>query len=313
MAELPDVPEASTRQGTHTLLDAAPVPELALPVSGAAPGFDPGRTLPLKVELRRQLTRRRTQVVFGLLTALPLILVAAFKFGSSPGPSRNGTVDLVDLATVGAPNFVLFTLFAASGFALVVIVALFAGDTVASEASWSSLRYLLAAPVRRSRLLRQKIIIALSLSAAALILLPAVALVAGWAAFGWAPARSPLGTSLPTGTALTHLAIVIAYLSVSLLFVAAIGFAMSTYTDAPLGAVGGTVMLVIVSDILDSVTALGGVRTFLPTHYSYAWLDALSPTITWDAMGKGVLSSIAYSLVGFTLAWRKFERKDITS
>ena len=72
-------------------------------------------------------------------------------------------------------------------------------------------------------------------------------------------------------------------------------------------------MLVILSDILDSVTVLGGARAFLPTHYSYAWLDALSPTVSWDAMIRGVVSSFAYSLVFFALAWRRFLRKDITS
>lgn len=314
MSDEPEIPHASTHQGTHTRLGAAAAPAFALAPSGAAPGFDARRTLPLRVELRRQLGRRRTQVAFGLLGVLPLILVAAFKFGNPTNDGgQPGTVDLVSLATVGAPNFVLFTLFATSGFGLVVIVALFCGDTVASEANWSSLRYLLVTPVPRSRLLRQKLIVALGLSAAAIVVLPIVALAAGWAAFGWAPARSPLGTSLPTGAALTHLAVVVGYLAVSLLLVAAIGFALSTYTDAPLGAVGGTVMLVIVSNILDSVTALGSVRAILPTHYSYAWLDALSPTINWDAMSRGVLSSLAYSLVFFTLAWRKFLRKDITS
>jgi ABC-2 type transport system permease protein len=313
VSDLPEIPQASTHQGTHIRLGTAAAPAVALAASGAAPGFDARRALPLRVELRRQLTRRRTQVAFGALLALPLILVAAFKFGNPSANSQPGTIDLADLATVGAPNFALFTLFATSGFALVVIVALFCGDTVASEANWSSLRYLLVAPVPRSRLLRQKLVIALGLSAAALVLLPIVALLAGWAAFGWTPARSPLGTSLSTGPALVHLAIAVSYIALSLLFVAALGFALSTHTDTPLGAVGGTVMLVILSDILDSVTALGGVRSFLPTHYSSAWLDALSPAISWDAMSRGVLSSFAYSLVFLTLAWRKFLQKDITS
>ncbi|MEY9862048.1 ABC-2 type transport system permease protein [Catenulispora sp. GAS73] len=308
------IPEASTRPGEHTRLEAAAAPALAVAPSGAAPGFDPRRTLPLRVELRRQLKRRRTQVAFGLLAALPLILAAAFKLGSpTRGRGPGTTIDLADLATVGAPNFTLFTLFATSGIALSLMVALFTGDTVASEASWSSLRYLLATPIPRSRLLRQKLIVALGLSAAALVLLPTVALLSGWAVFGWAPARSPLGTSLATGPALAHLAIVVGYLALSLLFVAALGFALSTHTDTPLGAVGGTVMLVILSDILDSVTALGGARAFLPTHYSYAWLDALSPTVSWDAMIRGVVSSFAYSLVFFALVWRRFLRKDITS
>ncbi len=110
-----------------------------------------------------------------------------------------------------------------------------------------------------------------------------------------------------------RLAIIVGYLAVSLLFVAALGFYAGVRTDAPLGAVGGTVLLVIVSNILDQVTALGNIRNVLPTHYSYAWLDALGPTIQWDSMARGTLSAVAYSAVLLALAWRHFLRKDIVS
>ena len=79
---------------------------------------------------------------------------------SADRSTENDAGALVSLATVGATNFALFTEFAAVGFLLVVVVSLFCGDTVASEASWASLRYLLAQPVPRSRLLRQKFIVA---------------------------------------------------------------------------------------------------------------------------------------------------------
>ena len=78
----------------------------------------------------------------------------------------------MDLAKGSAANFAVFALFASASFLLVVVVALFFGDTVAAEASWSSLRYLLAAPVPRARLLRQKAIVAGMLSVAAILLLP---------------------------------------------------------------------------------------------------------------------------------------------
>ena len=55
---------------------------------------------------------------------------------------------------------------------------------------------------------------------------------------------------------------------------------LSVWTDAPLGAVGGAVMLLIVSTILDAVTALGDWRRFLPTHYSYARTGATSAART---------------------------------
>jgi ABC-2 type transport system permease protein len=279
--------------------------------SGAAAGYRPGATLPMRVEVRRQLGRRRTQLALGFLAVLPLLLAGAFQLGSSD--QRAGAPGLVDLATSGAANFTLFTLFASTGFLLVVVVALFAGDTVAAEASWSSLRYLLAAPVPRSRLLRQKLLVALGFSGFALVLLPAAALLVGWAVFGWAPVRSPLGSSLGTSQALLRLAIIVGYLAVVMLFVAALAFMVGVYTDAPLGAVGGAVLLVIVSNILDAVTALGSLRDFLPTHYQYSWVDALGTTVTWGGMVRGAISSLLYSAVLLFVAWRHFLRKDVLS
>ena len=307
-------PQRGVGRGSHTELSAAAVPPPTAAPHGGAPGYDPRRTLPLRIELRRQLGRRRTQITLELLVVLPLLLVVAYKLGANPRGGDNGNeITLADFATVGGANFTLFTIFAASNFLLVIVVALFCGDTVASEASWSSLRYLLLAPVGRARLLRQKLIVALGLSGFALVLLPAVSLVAGWAAFGWHPVQSPTGSSLGSGAALLRLLLIIGYLAVTLLFVAALAFYAGVRTDAPLGAVGGAVLIVIVSSILDNVTALGGLRDWLPTHYSSAWLDALDPSVQWDSMLRGVLSSMIYSSVLFVLAWRHFLSKDVVS
>ena len=292
------------------LADAGP-PARVLRLDGSAGGYRARATLGIGVELRRQLTRRRTQIALGFLVILPFLLVAAFMFGDE---SRRGAVPgLVDLATEGAGNFTVFTLFVSCGFLLVVVVALFAGDTIASEASWSSLRYLLAVPVPRSHLLRRKLVVALLYSAFALLLLPLVAFLAGEMFFGDAPLRSPIGDTISGRAMLEHLLVAIAYIALSLLFVAALAFLLSVITDAPLGAVGGAVMIVIVSNILDAVTALGSFRQVLPTHYSFAWLDVVGADIAWDSMLRGVLWSIGYSAVFFALAWWHFERKDITS
>ena len=298
-------------RGTHQGIEHAAAPDVGHGARGAASGYDARRTLPLRVEIRRQLTRRRTQLTLGFLVVLPFLLIAAFKLGSG-GPSR-GTPGLVDVATRGAANFTLFTLFVATGFLLIVVFALFAGDTVASEASWSSLRYLLAAPVPRSHLLWRKLVVALLFSLFALVLLPVVAYLSGGLFFGWAPIRTPLGTTLPTGDALVRLGIIVGYLALTLVFVSALAFLLSVWTDAPLGAVGGAVLLVIVSNILDAVTALGDWRNVLPTHYSYAWTDVLSPDVVWDEMARGVLWSLAYSLALLVVAWWHFDRKDVVS
>jgi ABC-2 type transport system permease protein len=298
-------------RGSHEGLEHVERPSAEHGPGGSAAGFRPAGSLPLRVEIRRQLTRRRTQLTLGFLVVLPFLLIGAFELGSDS--DRGRAPGLVDLATSGAANFTLFTLFVATGFLLVVVFALFAGDTVASEASWSSLRYLLAAPVPRGRLLRQKLLVALGLSLFSLVLLPVVSFVAGGLFFGWAPARTPLGTMIGNGDAVVRLLVIVGYLALTLLFVSALAFLLGVWTDAPLGAVGGAVLLVIVSNILDAVTALGDWRNVLPTHYSYAWTDALGSTIGWDQMARGVLWSLTYSLLLLALAWRHFLRKDIVS
>jgi ABC-2 type transport system permease protein len=275
----------------------------------------PARTLPLRVEAVRQLRRRRTLTAFGILLALPWVLVVAFQLGGDPasdGPG--GRPSLVEVATASALNFALFALFVSVGFLLVVAVALFCGDTVASEAGWASLRYLLAVPVPRARLLRQKLIVALGYAALAVVSLPLMSLVAGTVAFGWGDVRLPTGgAAVPSGEALRRMVIIVAYALISQLVVAALAFFLSVTTDSPLGAVGGAVGLVIVSNILDAVTALGGWRNFLPTHWMFAWMDVLQPSIQWAGMAQGAAISVSYAVVLLALAFRRFQGKDIVS
>lgn len=281
--------------------------------TGSAPGYRARRTLPLRVEAVRQLKRRRTLVMAGILAALPLVLVIAFAIGGTPDGGDNGRVTLMDTATASAANFAATCLFASAGFLLVVPVALFCGDTVASEASWSSLRYLLAAPVPRSRLLWSKLAVALGFSAAAMVLLPLVALAVGTTAYGWGPLELPTGGSLASAETLPRLALVVGFIFLSQLVTAGLAFWLSTKTDAPLGAVGGAVGLTIVGNVLDAVTALGSWREVLPAHWQFAWIDALQPQLEWTGMVKGAAVSVTYALVLFALAFRNFSRKDIVS
>ncbi|MBC2876245.1 MULTISPECIES: ABC transporter permease [Streptomyces] len=280
--------------------------------AAAAPGYRAGRTLPLRVEAARQLRRRRTLVVGGVLAVLPFVLIAAFAIGGRPG-GRDGRVTLMDTATASGVNFAATALFVSAGFLLVVPVALFCGDTVASEAGWSSLRYLLAAPVPRTRLLVSKLAVALGFSAAAILLLPLVALAAGSAAYGWGPLRIPTGGTLPADTAVARLAAVVLYVFVSQLVTAALAFWLSTVTDAPLGAVGGAMGLTVLGNVLDAVTALGHWRDLLPAHWQYAWADVLQPHAEWGGVIKGTAVSVAYALVLFALAFRHFREKDVVS
>lgn len=279
--------------------------------------YDSHRTLTVRVEFVRQLRRRRTLIAFAVGIALPLIVVAAVKLGPSSsgngGGFGGGDLDLVGLATAGAWNFSLTMLFFGAGFLLTIIAAMFLGDSVASEASWSTLRYLLAAPVPRRRLLRAKAIVGLMLTAITLLVLVSASWVIGALAFGTSPLTSPLGASFDVTTSWTRLAIIAGYIFVVLLIPAGLAFLMSVLTDVPLGAVGAAVVIIIVLNILDAIEALGSIRQFLPGEYANAWVGALGSTVEWEMMAKGT----AYSLVLFGIlvltATLRFDRKDITS
>jgi ABC-2 type transport system permease protein len=281
-------------------------------------GYRPGRTLTFFTEARRQAARRRTQLALAFMVLLPLIVLAAFEWNPGGGDDDDGDGGggfsaLVDVATAGGPNFALFTLFVSAGFLLVVVVALFCGDAVASEASWGSLRYLLAIPVPRARLLGVKLSVALAYSGLAMLTLVGTALLAGTLFYGWNPLQAPIGGTLSAGEGVLRLLAVVGYLAVTLLVVGSLAFFLSVSTDAPLGAVGGAVLLYIVSSILDQITALGDIREYLPTHFNDAWLGLLSTPIQTDDVVRGCVSSVAYSAVLLSLAWWRFLRKDVVS
>lgn len=288
----------------------------ATDLAGAVPGYRPGATLSVWAEWRRQTSRLRTQLALGFMILLPLIILLAFQFegdDDNDGGGRGRFSSLVDLATSGGLNFALFSVFVSASFLLVVVVALFCGDTVASEASWGSLRYLLAAPVPRARLLAVKLVVALAYSALALLLLAGTALVAGTLRYGWGPLQSTVAAEIPAGEGLLRLLGILGYLAVVLLAVAGLAFLLSVSTDAPLGAVGGAVMLWILSSILDQVEALGSLRNILPTHYSNAWLGLLSTPVQTADIVSGCISAICYATVFVGLAFWRFTRKDVVS
>ena len=212
-----------------------------------------------------------------------------------------------------APNFVVVAMFISGSFLLPMIVALYFGDTVASEASWSSLKYLLAIPVPRHRLLRQKALTSALLSGLTLVLLPLVALGIGVVWYGAGEAINPTGDSVSFGRSLIALALGTGYIIIQLSWVAALGLLLSVSTDTPLGAVGGTVLVSILSQMLDQITALGELRDFLPTHFSFAWMDLIATDVDWSDMASGVLSAVLYATVFGLLAARRFATKDITS
>jgi ABC-2 type transport system permease protein len=277
--------------------------------------YSPQRTLSIRVELIRQVRRRRTAVAFGLVIALPIVVVLAVLFGPSSGSGglADGDFDVFGLMASGPWNFALSGLFFSSAFLLVILTAMFLGDTVASEASWGTMRYLLEAPVPRRRFLLVKMVVGLLLTVAVLLALVVASFLLGFLAFGGGTLASPLSGTLGAGESTVRLAIITGYIAVTLLVPAGIAFLASVSTDIPLGAVGAAVVIVVVAGILDAIDALGSLRQLLPTNYAGAWADALGPVVVWDQMAIGLAYNVGVFAVLVGIAILRFERKDILS
>ena len=279
-------------------------------------GYSAKRTLSVRVELIRQVRRRRTAVAFAIVIALPIIVVLAVLFGPSAGGGgglADGDFDVFGLMATGPWNFALSGLLFSSAFLLVILAAMFLGDTVASEASWSTMRYLLVAPVPRRRFLMVKVTVGLLLTLAVLVVLVLASFLIGLIAFGGGTLASPLSGTLGAGESTFRIAVITGYIAVTLLVPAGIAFLASVSTDVPLGAVGAAVVIVVFANILDAIDALGSLRQFLPANYAGAWADALGPVIVWDQMAVGLAYNVGLFAVLVGIAVLRFERKDILS
>ena len=269
----------------------------------------------IRVELRKQIRRLRTYIGLGICFSLPVIITIALKVGGPPHERGGGNEEgFFRLATKSGVNMPIAALSVMSMFLLPIVILLFFGESVAGEAGWGTLRYLLVRPVKRGKLLRAKVVVAFFLAIIGTALVIAGGLAAGVAAFGWHSVITPSLAVFTPGAALERLFVAAGYVIWNFSGAAALAFLLSTMTDAPVGTVAGSMGFIIVSQILDGITAVpAGFRNWLPTHFWRAWDGLFTRPSQLDDMIKGTLHQLPY-VVGFALlAWWWFRRKDILS
>jgi ABC-2 type transport system permease protein len=268
----------------------------------------------IAVEFRKQVRRLRTYIGLGICVALPITITIALKTGGPPRDRGDAQAGFFRLATKSGINMPIAALSAMSLFLLPVIVMLFFGESVAGEASWGTLRYLLVRPVTRARLLWAKVAVASLLAITGTALIVLTGLAAGVAAFGWHPVPTPSLVTFTQSEALARLATSAGYVVWTFSGAAALAFALSTMTDAPVGAIAGSMGFVIVSQILDGISAIPmGIRNWMPTHFWRAWDGLFLLHAEYGNLIRGALHQLPY-VVGFgVLAWWWFARKDILS
>jgi len=265
----------------------------------------------LRSELGLTFLRWRNVALLGVLAVIPVLIGVALRL-ASPSNSGQGPPFLDQVAGNG-----IFLSFLALTVMLTLVlplaVAVVSGDSMAGEAGHGTLRYLLAVPAGRVRLLAVKYTALLTFSLASVILVAAVSLATGAVAFPVGPVTLLSGTTVSIADGLARLALVALYVAAAMAALAAIGLAISTFTEHAIAAITAILVLVIGSEVTDSVPQFAIVHPYLPTHWWLSFDGLLRSPVDWSGTGHGLLSFAAYAVIFGAIAWARFTTADITS
>jgi ABC-2 type transport system permease protein len=261
----------------------------------------------LRSELGMVFRRRRNQLAIGVLCLVPVLIGVAIKVsGSGDGPAfinditENGIFVAFAALTAVLPLFLPLT------------VAVVSGDAVSGEAQLGTLRYLLAVPVDRTRLLAVKYAGIVAFCFAAALAVAATGAVVGLVLFPSGTATLLSGTEVTTLNTVGRLLVVALYVGVCMAGLGAIGLFISTLTEVPVAAMTATATAAVVSEVLDN---LPQTRVLHPYLFSDYWLNLgalLRSPIDWYTLGHGLLATGIYILLFVSMAWARFTGKDIS-
>jgi ABC-2 type transport system permease protein len=266
----------------------------------------------LSSELRLIFLRWRNLALLAVLAALPVLIGVALKLSTPGGGDGQGPPFISQVAGNGvfltlASLTVLLTL------VLPLVVAVVAGDSVAGEAGHGTLRYLLAIPAGRARLLGVKYAAVVIFCLAACVVVTAASLAVGAALFPVGPVTLLSGTTISLGAGLLRLVFVTLYVAAAMAALAAIGLAISTLTEHPIGAIAAILVLAVASEVSDNVPQFAVVHPYLPTHWWLSFDALLRSPIAWPDLEHGLTSFVLYVIIFGAIAWARFSTADVTS
>ena len=266
----------------------------------------------LRTELRLVFGRRRNIALLVGLSLVPLLLgivlwVTADSALAGQGPG------FVSRVTGNGLFLVVAALFMCLPFLLPLTTGIASGDAIAGEAQAGTLRYLLAVPVSRTRLLAVKAVATLVFVAAAVLAIAVMALVVGAVLFGLGEMTLLSGNEVPVGDGIARMAGVAAYVALSLTGLVAVGLFLSTLTEVPVGAMAATFVVAIVSAVLDTLPQLSAIHGGLLTHHWLDFAEFLRLEIGWDVLAQGLAVQGAWVAIFGALAWARFTTADVTS
>jgi ABC-2 type transport system permease protein len=272
----------------------------------------------IAVELRKMFRRRRTWGTIAALNALPLLVAVLLQLTDLAPRAGQGPAFLSAVLTNGQ-LFPLAALAIVLPLFLPIAVAVVAGDSVAGEAQAGTLRYLLARPAGRTRLLVAKLVAVLAFVLVTVVVVAVVGFLIGRTLFATPPSGaagltvSVSGTTLTAGQIAVRTLLAVGYVAISMLGVAAFALFFSTLTDSPLAAALGALAILVASSLLFTLNAASPIAPYLPTRYWLSFVDLFRDPIHWRDVSRGLELQAVYVGVLLGAAWANFTTKDITS
>jgi ABC-2 type transport system permease protein len=276
----------------------------------------------IAAELVKQMRRPRGWITLGVVTVIPALLTLVIGLSRPTIAERVGDWGSVISNTSGL-TMPLIAITALLLFLFPLVVAIFAGETVAGEASWGSLRYLLARPIPRWRVLAAKTAVAAGYCTAAIILAVVASLATGLLAFGWHPLTvidlqhtTPFVVASATFkplAAVGRLALATGYVLGTLTSTFAFALVLSTLTDRPFSAVAGGVGLSLFSRALDNIPGLHVLSPWLPVTNSGTnmWTGFFTHPMQTSGIAHVMAVQAGYTLLFLGAATMRFTRADV--
>jgi ABC-2 type transport system permease protein len=264
----------------------------------------------LRSELKIIFGRRRNIAGLGVLAVVPVILAISIRVSSG---SQGAGPDFI----IGITGNGLFVAFAALALELPLFLPLavsaISGDAVAGEANLGTLRYLLAIPAGRTRLLVIKYAAIVIFALVATLLVALVGSIMGLALFGGGDMTLLSGTQTSLADGVWRLVLSSLYLAAGFAALGAIGLFVSTLTEQPIGATIAIVLVNVMMFILDSISQLDWLHPWLLTHWWTAFGDLLRDPIATESIQRGLITALVYAGVFWLAACARLSTKDISS
>ena len=298
----------------------AEAPPAGAGYAGGAAAAGQGRGAPVQAwlrffrsELRLVFGRRRNQALLVVVALFPLIIGIGLRLGDQGGNSGGPSVAFIGQL---AGNGVFLSFIALTLLLILVMplaVAVVAGDSMAGEAGYGTLRSLLAVPAGRVRLLSVKYATIVIFALVVTFLVAAVALATGAALFPVGPVTLLSGTTVPLADAMLRLVFVSLYVAAAMATLGMIGLALSTLTEHAIGAIAALAIVVVTSEVVDNVPQFAAIHPYLPTHWWNSFDSLLRVPIDTGTLLRGLLSFAVYLLLFGSFTWARFTTADVTS